>query len=57
MQHGQFRVKERFDDLLKKADLPLKNKVSVTVRKLDHSFVTSLSPEGFFSSAKILKTA
>lgn len=57
MQHGQFRVKERFGDLKKKVDLSLKNKVSVTMRKLGHSFITSLSPEDFFSSAKISETA
>ena len=84
MQHGQFRVKERFGDLKKKVDLSLKNKVpvtvrknkvsvtvrknkvsvavrknkvSVTVRKRGHSFITSLSPEDFFSSAKISETA
>ena len=75
MQHGQFRVKERFGDLKKKVDLSLKNKVSVTVRKnkvsvavrknkvsvtvrkRGHSFITSLSPEDFFSSVKISETA
>ena len=75
LQHGQFRVKERFGDLKKKVDLSLKNKVSVTVRKnkvsvavrknkvsvtvrkRGHSFITSLSPEDFFSSVKISETA